>query len=294
MSDWTLELLSPPRSRGPIARLSAPCKLSISALLAVWVVVVDQPIALAIPVIAVAAFIPFESLRTVQLRALLFGAIFIMWGIMFSQGVFYAAVPREAILTIIPPMSAGSTHYDGLHLYREGLLYGLTQSLRFISLFWFSLLITFTTPMHQLLGALNVFRMPASLGLLVLIALRSLPTLAREVLEVRRALKLRRIPFRRIGLSGVLAPLLDRLLWRAHTLDASLQLRGIDPLNPHLGPSPRISGPEVIGLSLAGLCVGAAVIARILMVLYWRGWWYAPDATVLYRWAAWLNTPGWR
>lgn len=294
MNNWTLELLAPPRARGPVGRLRAPTKLVLSAMLALWVVLVDQPIALAMPVVLVGVLLPRESLREVQLRALIFGALVIMWGVMFSQGVFYQAVPREAILTLIPPMSVGDIQYEGLRLYREGVMYGLTQSLRFISLFWLSLLITFTTPLHHLLGSLTAFRLPASFGLLVLIALRSLPTLAREVLEVRRALRLRRIPFRRIGMSGLLAPVLDRLLWRAHTLAASLQLRGIDPLDPHLGPGPLMSLPERFGVLVTGAVVAGAAAARLLMVAYWRGWWYAPDWTAVYAVAEWLNTPGLR
>lgn len=292
MRDWSREFLAPPAALGPVGQLSAPCKLVAGGLLALWVVLVDRPVALALPLFVIGLCLPLERLRAVQWRTLLLGGLLILWSVMLSQGLFYQAVPREAVLTIVPPQRWGTLEFDGVRIFREGMLYGLQQSTRFITLFWFSLLVTFTTPLHLLLNALRGWRIPGSLGLLILVALRSVPTLAQEWLLLLRAMRLRRLSWRTLGLAGLLTPLTDRILTRGHTLAASLQLRGIDPLHPDLGPIPPLRVIERAGLLVGLLAVLVAIGARVLMLLYWRGWWYEPDWTGVYAVAAWLTSSG--
>ncbi|MEO7993435.1 MAG: hypothetical protein ABI743_03475, partial [bacterium] len=88
------------------------------------------------------------------------------------------------------------------------------------------------------------------MGLLTVAAARSLPTLASEMLRVREAMRLRHIRVRDIGLLGWARPVLAAAFRRAGTLAASLQVRGIDPAAPKLGPIPRMQRGERLILML--------------------------------------------
>lgn len=291
MADWTATLLTPAEATGWYGRCSAAARLWTGLLLALLVLLIDQVLLLLLPALVVVGLSMMVRLRPLQRRAFFGAIVLLLWGVMVSQGLFYQRVPREALITLIPPGDFAGWPFDGLRIYREGLLYGLSQSLRFVVLVGYSLLVTFTTPLHELLGGLRSLGIPGSLALMTLVALRSLPTLAREVLEVQRAMRLRRLTVWHLGLAGLLRPLLDRTLWRATTLAASLQLRGIDPVAPDLGPLPRMALHERSGLLLLGAVVLVALLARVLLLLYWRGWWYAPDWTSLYAFASWLASP---
>ena len=57
----------------------------------------------------------------------------IVWGTLLSQAMFYDQLPRTTLITIVPALELFGKPFAGLHLYREGMTYGLAQSLRMVA-----------------------------------------------------------------------------------------------------------------------------------------------------------------
>ncbi|RME24825.1 MAG: hypothetical protein D6798_10315, partial [Deltaproteobacteria bacterium] len=67
----------------------------------------------------------------------------LVWSTVLSQGLFYAEQPRVSL-----------GHLGPLHLYREGVTWGLTQSLRFVGLSLAGIAVAVSTPPDRLHAAL--------------------------------------------------------------------------------------------------------------------------------------------
>ncbi|HYE78474.1 MAG TPA: energy-coupling factor transporter transmembrane component T [bacterium] len=288
MADPLATVWLPPRNPGPFGRTSAPFKLALGLLLAVWAIVVDHPTTLLVPAAAMALLAFLEPLNTPQRRLLWAASALLTWTTILTQGFFYHRVPREALVTFLPPGELFGMPFDGLRIYRQGLVDGAAQSLRLLTLLFVGLLTAFSTELHALLGGLQRLGVPGALGFLTIAAARSLPTVAAEAMGVRQALKLRHLTLRDVGWAGVVRPLLATTLHRSRTLAAALQVRGIDPTAPALGPLPRCTTVEILLLAMLALPILAALGLRMLWFLYQRGWWYNPDWLSIYLAARWL------
>lgn len=291
MAEPFAALLIPPTRPGPYGRLSPAAKLALLLLCAAWVILVDHPVALLVPVVLIAVLVSLERLRLMQL--VLFAGVvgLVMIPTIIGQGFFYQQVPRTILFTLIPPFTGSSLSFPGLQFSAEGWEHGKVQSLRLVSMVTLGVLTTITSPAPALLGGMRAWGIPGSLGLLVLIAVRSLPVLVAEALLIRKAMRWRRLTLRRVGFAGVLRPLLAQVLRRATLLAASLQMRGIDPVHPVLGFTPRIPPAEKLLLATLTVIVLTAGGLRVLLLLYWQGIWYQPDWRSSYELAALLA--GW-
>lgn len=239
----------------------------------------EQPAALAVFVLACA--LPLVALRPSpawQRRGLLAVAT-IVWSTVLSQGLFYAEQPRVALASLGP-----------LTLWREGVTWGLAQSLRFVGLSLAGIALSASTPPDRLHAALLRLRVPFGLALMAATALRFLPAIGQEILVVRRARAARgrpvwrRPPWQWLALElSLLRPVVARSWRRAHSLAESLDARGFDPLAPRAVRRPLQLRPlDHLLLVGAGTLTLAVAGARLLFLLYTSDTWYHPALRPLY------------
>lgn len=211
----------------------------------------------------------------------------VVWGTALSQGLFYREEPRVALLAWGP-----------LTLWREGVTWGLVQSLRLIAVTLAGLGVALTTPPDRLFAALIALRVPFGLAFMAVTALRFVPEVAREWFIVRdaRARRSGRPAWRRTPWSWValevdlLRPVIARALRRARLLAESLDTRGFDPVAPRSLRRPLVWGSLDVGLlAVAGAVTVGLVGARVLWRLYTLEVLYVPALRPLYGWVrAWL------
>ena len=118
-------------------------------------------------------------LRVVPSRWLLHGGgalLALIWSTVLSQGLFYADLPRSPLLQLGPVV-----------IWREGVLWGLVQSLRLAATLLAGLSVATLTPPDRLYAALLALRVPFGLAFLGSMALRTVPETARSVARVRTA-----------------------------------------------------------------------------------------------------------
>ena len=231
----------------------------------VLAITLERPAALVAFVVVCA--LPLAAAR-IERRLLLAGlgaAAAVVWSTTLSQGLFYAEQPRVSL-----------GHLGPVHLYREGLVYGLAQSMRFVGLTFAGVALAVTTPPDRLYAALLRLRVPFGLALMSATALRFVPVIAREAAAVRRARAhrgrpvWRRRPAAWLALEvSLLRPVVARSWRRAQNLAESLDARGFDPLAPRTERRPlRLRWWDVAALVAAGCLSGGALAARILFALY--------------------------
>ena len=189
----------------------------------------------------------------------------VVWGTVLSQGLFYAGLPRVALLELGP-----------LTIWREGVTWGLVQSLRMVATLLAGIAVASSTPPDRLHAALRSVRVPDGLAFLAASALRAVPETARALATVRRARRRRgrptwkRSPWAWLRLEvSMLRPVVASALRGARDQAESLDSRGFDPKARR-----RLRHPLTFAWwerPLLGLAFGAtlAVVGmRLLYVLY--------------------------
>jgi len=203
----------------------------------------------------------------------------LIWATVLSQGMFYSDEPRVSLAQVGP-----------IHFYREGAVYGLAQSLRFIAVALSGLSLVATTPPTQIHQALVRLKIPFGIAVMVSMAFRFLPDFAQELLDVRMARAARgrsanqRGPVARLKMEvSLLRPVVARALRRAWSLAESLDARGFDPYATRT--SYRVLTMTKTDVSVIVTAVGFTVTVvsiRVLFLLYTSGVIYRPELRELY------------
>lgn len=189
----------------------------------------------------------------------------IIWPTVLSQALFYGEQPRTAVVAMGP-----------LTLWREGMMHGLVQSLRFVSVALAGVALAIATPPEKLMIGLQRLGIPSGLCFLTVTALRFIPTVGAETLWVREARRHRGRPvWRRRPLAwlqvelGLMRPILARTLRRSRALAASMDTRGFDPTAKQMGRRTIHwqTSDTALALLAAGLC-SAVVGSRVTYWLY--------------------------
>jgi energy-coupling factor transporter ATP-binding protein EcfA2/energy-coupling factor transporter transmembrane protein EcfT len=211
------------------------------------------------------------------------------WTTAFSQGLFWNQWPRTPLVVLTrDPMIA---------LYREGLVHGAVQSLRFTAVTAAGVWVALTTSPDRLVTGMLALRIPFGVALMGSTALRFLPMVGAELLAVRGARARRgrpvwkRSPWAWMVLEvSLLRPVVARALRRARTLAESLETRGFHPTAPRAVREPlRMRAGEGVAVALAGITALSAVIARGLYAAYGAELYYAPSLRTLYAFVrAWM------
>jgi len=254
-------------------------RLGLVATAGILAIVLDRPLSLLI--FAVLCGLPLLWMRvgwTWWRRGLVVVGV-VVWSTVFSQGLFYAEQPRVSIGQIGP-----------LHIYREGILHGLAQSLRFVGLALAGIAMTVSTPPDRMFAALVRLRIPYGLALMAATALRFMPEIGRETITVRSARAMRGRPIWRRGPFAwlqqevsLLRPIVARSWRRAQNLAESLDVRGFDPMVPRSHRTPLVMRRRDWTVLVGGLSVCVLLVAvRVLYILYTSDVLYLSELRPLY------------
>jgi energy-coupling factor transport system permease protein len=266
--------------------ISPGTKIWLVLMVGVLAVVLEQVGSLfALAVIAACAVLSHGVDRTwIRRGALLIVAV--VWSTVVSQALFYGREPRTPWFTIGP-----------LVFWVEGVEHGLAQSLRLLSVSLAGIAIAISTSPDRLFIALQRLGVPSGICFLAVTALRFIPTLASEVVQVRGARRHRgrplwqRTPWAWVRLEvSLLRPAVARTLRRARALSESLDARGYDPHQPrHSHDEPSRSLVDGVILYFAAIATVGLVAARVTYLLYTIDLVYHPSLRGLYGWVrAWV------
>ncbi len=159
-----------------------------------------------------------------KVKFTLFLIIPTIWYFTIMQGMFYQEYPRTVILVIIPPNTPILGWITGgVYLYYEGLLYGLKQSMRAISIMLYGLYLAWTTSEKELLEAVLTFIRHRGFAIMTITAIKFISMLHQDLRMALTAVKANRLSKRLI-----LRPILAQALRHSYTLSMTLYTRGLD------------------------------------------------------------------
>lgn len=224
-------------------------------------------------------------------RLWLVALLLMWWGTIFSQALFYAQVPREIFLTLIPESFPILGEWiGGLHIYKQGIEHGVVQALRFGMAMTAGFWVCFSTEPRDILIGATRLGLPRRFAFMLMTGLRFIPLIAREALTVMQAQRLRgmdprcRVFFAPVATARmVLEPVLAGCVRRSGTLALSVETRGfdVDAALPaaYARPSSRLSAMIGWGMMLTAT---ALLATKSLLWLYLGGFFYHPALRPLY------------
>lgn len=226
-----------------------------------------------------------------KLKVLFIFLIVALWGTALSQSIFYAGCPRTVILTVIPSDTGIIGRWTGgIQIYREGLVHGLVQGLRFLIMTTLGMLVVWTTEPQDMLEGMLRMRIPYGQAFMLVTAFRFIPILLEEVNAILLAARIKGFrpfgrgmihPLRTAGI--ILNPLLSNLVRKSSYLAISVECRGFSLAVRRLGRKGKNLHPAeaAVILSLV-LAVVTVISVKVAYLLYFHGLYYAPFLRPVY------------
>jgi len=218
--------------RSLLSQVHPLAKIGYSLVVSALIVTVNQPAYLLGLALSTLTVLLFAGVHVHRFRVLFLVILSIIISTMISQAFFYYFEPRTVLITIVPkefPCIGRIT--GGIHIYKEGLTYGLVQSLRLIAGTLAATAVVASTHPSEILLALKRIRVPRELGLIILVSLRFMPQLLEEMKRILLGMRLRGIRTKGIInafkiLRLLLQPLIINSLRQARLLALAAEVRG--------------------------------------------------------------------
>lgn len=227
------KFLEPSLKNTLIHRIDPRAKLIILTAFSIMAIAFDKPKALIVLFILSLIGYPVARIPAKNIKILSVLLLILIWGTIYSQALFYQQYPRTIIFTILPENCFGM-HWEGLHVFREGIEYGAIQSMRFAATTSLALLFYWTTNPNAMLFGLIRLKMPYGLAFMIITSLRFIPLLIAETITVFRAQKLKGYaPFKPANWIKTvflgLIPILANCMRRSAKLAVSVEGRSFRP-----------------------------------------------------------------
>ena len=257
-------------------KLDTRTKILIMMCFGILVILLDSPTALICCFFSSLSLLLLSKPTLKQYRLLVIFLLLTTWGLIYSQGMFYNIYPRTVLFTIIPaeiPVIGKWT--GGIRIYREGLYYGIIQSLRFNTTLVLGCYIVWSTQPRDLLLAFGQLRIPGALAFMVTTALHFIPVIANEASIVIRSQRLRGFRYLQLNLFKVFRgavnsfrPIIAGNIRHASNLGDSVESRGFSPEAASKRTSLRESQMHRLDYLILGIVAMSMVSIIILKLLY--------------------------
>lgn len=216
----------------PFHHISPVAKIIYSLLVSVLIVALRQPLHLfLLMMMTIAVFLTTRpSVRQVKTVSTVIFTIAVTT--MISQAVFYYFEPKTVIFTLVDrTVPAIGRVTGGIYIYREGLNYGLVQSMRIIAAMFMASAVVVTTHPSDMILALNRLKLPRDLSFVISVSIRFFPQIIDEVRRIILAMRLRGLELkgmlsRIFAIKYIVAPLIINSLHRAHSIAIASEIRG--------------------------------------------------------------------
>ncbi len=216
----------------PLHHISPLVKIIYSLLVSILIVILRSPSHLLILTIMTISIFLTTKPKPKQIKAVSLIIFTIAATTMISQAVFYYFEPKTVLFTLINktvPIIGRLT--GGIYIYKEGLSYGLVQSMRIIAAMFMASAIVVTTHPSDMILALNRLKLPKDFSFVISVGILFFQQLIDEVKRIilamrLRGLKLKGMISRVLALKYIITPLIINSLRRAHLVAIASEIRG--------------------------------------------------------------------
>ena len=223
------------------------------------------------------------NLERVKFTAMI--VIPVIWSFVLMQGLFYSAEPKTVLLVLVPPnFPIIGWLTGGLYIIYQGLIYGLVQSLRMVSVLMVGMAIAWSTSESEVFKTLMNYFKNIKLAVATGIAIKFLDTFITEVktLNVVSQVHFReKFPRKLIRIVYVLSA---QMLRRCYTITLALLSRGISGIEKIRAKEQKLTVVDKIIITCALSLALTVAVLKILTVLFLYGILYVPSLGYLYKW----------
>lgn len=274
-----------------IHRMDPRVKILILISAAFVAVTLDNPKTMFLLFLTVLSGFALARIPAIKIKTLTVLLLFLIWGTIYSQALFYSQLPRTVIFTIVSPdfPVLGWLTHGGLFVYEEGLHHGAIQGLRSASILSLGLLMCWTTDSRDMLNGLVGLRVPYSVAFMVVTAVRFLPIIITEVATVITVQRLRGFNPKKIGAGiiktslNILTPTLSNCVRRTGTLAVSIQSRAFRAnLDRTYLKKLKFSDVDKIVVTVCIFVAMSIVIMKLLYNIYTSGIYYTSGLRPVY------------
>ena len=170
------------------------------------------------------------SAATLRTTAKMMGAVFALTVI--SQGFFYYFEPRTPLFVLLEKGSGLPGRLTGgIALYKEGLVYGMVQSMRLFSAAVMSMIIVMSTYPSDLVLGLKRLGVPEKIAFMLTMGIRFLPAIMEESRRIMTAQKLRGLKIKGVkgnfaAFRSLIVPLITDSLRHGRRIALAAEVRG--------------------------------------------------------------------
>jgi energy-coupling factor transport system permease protein len=208
-----------------------------------------------------------------------------VWSVVVLQGLFYTEWPRTVILTIIPPEAPVLGWLTGgVYLTHQGMLYGLKQSLRIVSVALVGLAVVWTSTEREIMAELRRLLRSATLSVGATVAARFFDTFAQDARAAMIAYKT--AGYRTLSASTLklIVPLAVQVLRRSYVVTLALMTRGFSQ-GARISAGARLGALDIAVIAASLAVAGAVGLLKLLTLLYIIDVLYIPQLRELYWYA---------
>ncbi|MDD2702773.1 MAG: energy-coupling factor transporter transmembrane component T [Candidatus Omnitrophica bacterium] len=213
--------------------LSPEIKIAYSIAVSILIVILNSPRELFLLAAAVLLVLFLAGPGFGRIRLLFFAVAAVVLSTFASQAVFYSFEPKTAVFTLVPddfPVVGRFT--GGIYMYREGMIYGLVQSLRLIAALTMAVTVVISTHPAHMVEALVRLRFSRSFSFVITMSIRFLPFMFEQSKRIVLALRMRGIKTRSINgafrmIRFIFIPLVVNSLRQAKIAAFAAETRGI-------------------------------------------------------------------
>lgn len=192
------EFVEPEVTESIFSYLDIRTKMIILLCLAILGMILSDWKALLIAFLCVWSIVFISKISWKKVKVLIILNLLTIWGIMWLQSIFFDEYPRTPLLYILSPNIVDPSTpvignlWEGIAIYYEGFIYGMTQSLRMVIPMTFGMLIFWTEEPIGILMGLNKLKLPYTISFMVMTCLRFIPITFSEMKVTINSQKLRK------------------------------------------------------------------------------------------------------
>ena len=210
-----------------IHRLDPFAKILYSIIVSMLVVLLKTPLQLCFLTVITFYVLLLARPNFTRLKGLMYALSAVVIATSVSQAFFYYFEPRTALVTIIDKSTPIiGTITGGIYIYKEGIAYGLVQSLRILSVMFMATTVVISTHPSQMIMALNKLRIPKELSFIIATSIRFLPHMIEETKRIWIAIRLKGFSNSIKAFKYVLSPLVINSLRQARLVALAAEVRG--------------------------------------------------------------------
>ncbi len=208
-----------------------------------------------------------------------------IWSFVLMQGMFYSAEPKTVLLVLVPPSTPVIGWLTGgIYIIYQGLIYGLVQSLRMVSVLLLGLAIAWSSSETEIFKTFIYYLRSIKITIATGIAIKFLDVFVNELRTLKTVLKIHsKYKFFR-KLTQIVYVMSTQMIRKSYVVTLAVLSKGLTKVDTKRLERPPLTIVDKAIIVSTLVLASIIAILKILTILFLYGILYIPSLGYLYRW----------